>query len=515
MPVTKPYIPSRKFLAIGAAAGEKINLSDYLTDLEVVEEIDPKPFATYDGTNFDRIEAGIKRWRINATWVASTATRGVRQTLGGLVGRLAYFEASPGADKPSPDTPIIRGRCFVDSLPYVPAGAKREIGTITTSWVTSGVVQVATPRLWWRRWHGLTAEPTAFATVQALAASQEAAARGSATSLDLVPELGLEGPPRSLTLRVTRGVVKPGRTVNQIRYRAGNDGIDERIYGGVFAAGADGPDLSTPAVATFSHDPTQGTNLGYIHWRRFERLGSSGRPTSLADAMSGVNNLADNFGWGTSGGSAADIGLADINYTLTIRAVRFVVKPGNTVDTIAYRTDSSGVDAAMWCGLYPDNGSGIPDVTATPVGLAQRTTPLTSRWTSTQVPITAGQRPAAGETWYAVSAHWQETASPRGRFSLNFNGRGWNTQFNTSPGAVPVTYQRWAWYERGPGYETADYPISPAFAAGATFYVGVGHYRATNPSRGRVHISFDGGTEWVTDLLDDYTAVEFPRWAWV
>ena len=515
MPVPRPYIPSRKFLAIGPAADEKINLSDYLTDLEVVRSVEPQTIRTFDDTNFEQLVAGIETWQVNATWVASNNLQSVRQVLGGLVGTLAYFEASPGSDKPTESQPIIRGRCFVDSLPGVPAGGKREVGTFSTSWTTSGPVMALTPRLWWRRYHGLTSEPTAFTLIQALAASATPSARGSATSLDLVPELGLEGPPRSLTFRLVRALVKPGQSISQVRYRAGNDGIDERIYGGLLPANTDGtPNLSGVARGTFSHDPTAGVNLGLIHWRRFEGLGASGRPTSLANAMSGVNNLADSFGWGSSGGAAADLGLEDIDYTLTVRALQIWVKPGNTVDTIAYRTASDGVDAALWCGVYPDNGSGIPDITATPIGLAQRTTPITSRWTSTQVGIPSGQRPAGRETWYVVSAHWQETASPRGRFQVNFNNTGWNSQFSSNPDRVPVQFSPWAWYERGPGYETADYPISPAIAAGSTFYIGLGHYRAADPSRGRVHVSFDSGATWIEDLLADYAQVEFPHWAW-
>ena len=513
MPVPKPYIPSRKFLAIGAHPDRKTNLSDFLTDLEVVRESDGQTFATFDGDNFDQTTRGLERWRINATWIASTATNSVRRALSPLVGQVVYFEAGPGSDKPTAESPIIRGRCFISSLPYVPSGAKREVGTLQTSWTTSGSVLIATPRLWWRRWHGLTSEPTGFTVVQAVAASQEEAARGAATSLDLVPELGLEGPPRSLTLRLVRAVVKSGQSISQIRYRAGDDGIDERIYGGLLPANSDQtPNLNGIARGTFSHDPSQGVNADFIHWRRFERQGAGARPTSLADALGETNNLADTVGVGSRGDLDADVGIADINNTLVVRAVQCRVKAGQSVSSVAYRSSGAGVNAAMWCGLVRESG-GFPDLTHAGVGLAQRTTPITSRWTSTQVAIPRADRFNAGDHFYVVSAHWQETATPHGRFQVNFDNQGWISNFATA-NDPRVQFNRWSWYESGSGYETADYPISPAIAAGTTFYVGLGHYRADNPSRGRVHVSFDGGSEWITDLLADYAAVSFPQWAW-
>ena len=143
MPVNNPYVPNDKYFAIGSAANSLTDLSDYLTDFDLTRSVEPKPFMTFDDTDVENIEAGIERWTINATFVMDYSAGGPYATLSPLVGTKAYFEARPDGAAASSTNQKTTGQCFVEAFPYVPPGAKREVGTFTVTWMTTGTVTVA------------------------------------------------------------------------------------------------------------------------------------------------------------------------------------------------------------------------------------------------------------------------------------------------------------------------------------------------------------------------------------
>ena len=238
MPVNNPYIPRNKFLSLSHPVLGVEDLSDFLVDLEVVREVDSNVFATFDGTNVEQVTRGVERYTINATWVASAvATGDVRHVLRRFfmpLGTLATFEANPDADAPL--SPVITGQCFVDQIPVVPSGAKREVGTFTTSWRTSGPVSVTTPRLWWRRWHNLQTAPATLSIVKALATHPVTPHQefGQGIRLNDAAELRLStAPQRSVQMRVVRARVAAGQRISTVRWRSAGDGVDQRVFCGL------------------------------------------------------------------------------------------------------------------------------------------------------------------------------------------------------------------------------------------------------------------------------------------
>ena len=144
MPVTNPYVPNNKYIAFGSAANSLTDLSDYCTDCDLVRSVDERSFTTFDDTDYEQIEAGIESWMVNATFVMDYSTGGPYATLNSLVGTTAYFEMRPDGGAASATNNKITGQCFVSSLHYVPSGAKREVGTFTISYRSSGAITVAT-----------------------------------------------------------------------------------------------------------------------------------------------------------------------------------------------------------------------------------------------------------------------------------------------------------------------------------------------------------------------------------
>ena len=143
MPVNAPYVPNDKYFAVGSAANSLTDLSDYLTDFELMRNSEPQTFRTFDDTNYEQIEAGVEMWTINATFVEDYSTGGPHAVLSALVGTNAYFEARPDGAAASATNQKITGQCFVEQLPYVPAGGKREVATFSVTYRTSGTVTVA------------------------------------------------------------------------------------------------------------------------------------------------------------------------------------------------------------------------------------------------------------------------------------------------------------------------------------------------------------------------------------
>ena len=144
MPVTAPYVPNNKYFAIGSAANSLTDLSDYLTDLDVLRTVAPQVFSTMDDTDYEQVEAGIEMWNVNATFIMDYSSGGPYAVLQALVGTNAYFEARPDGGAASTTNNKFTGQIFVESLAYIPPGAKREVGTFTVSYRSTGAITVAT-----------------------------------------------------------------------------------------------------------------------------------------------------------------------------------------------------------------------------------------------------------------------------------------------------------------------------------------------------------------------------------
>ena len=181
----------------------------------------------------------------------------------------------------------------------------------------------------------------------------------------------------------------------------------------------------------------------YIQWRQYDGV------TQGSDAGTGSVTRAEapsRIGSGSNTRNDDDNGTPTANNVLVVRVVKCRVKPGQSVNTVRWRSGDDGVDRILWCAIYPANTDGSPDFTASATGAAEERMTTTSTWTSSH--RTVSPTLAAGVTFYCVSAGYVDDITTKSvDFQVSFNGGStWYGNLATA-NDQRVQFLQWEWVD--------------------------------------------------------------------
>ena len=168
----------------------------------------------------------------------------------------------------------------------------------------------------------------------------------------------------------------------------------------------------------------------YLQWRQYD---TATNPGTLLGAVR-QTAAPDRIGSGEDTRDDTDNGTPTKANVLVVRAIRCRVKTGQTVSNIRYRSANTGVNRVVWNAVFPVADSDTaPDVSVAAQGAAEETMETTSRWTSSNRPLSTARN--AGDEFYVVAAAWIDTdvAGVSVDIQVSFdNGTTWYGDLSTA-----------------------------------------------------------------------------------
>ena len=168
----------------------------------------------------------------------------------------------------------------------------------------------------------------------------------------------------------------------------------------------------------------------YLQWRQYD---TSTNPGTLLGAVR-QTAAPDRIGSGEDTRDDTDNGTPTKANVLVVRAIRCRVKTGQTVSNIRYRSANTGVNRVVWNAVFPVADSDTaPDVSVAAQGAAEETMETTSRWTSSNRPLSTARN--AGDEFYVIAAAWIDTdvAGVSVDIQVSFdNGTNWYGDLSTA-----------------------------------------------------------------------------------